>query len=326
MRAAAPHRRRAHRQRGAALLTAMIIVTLVATLAASMVWQQWRAVQVESAERAREQAAWILSGALDFARLILREDLRSGKVTALTEPWATPLAEARLSTFLAVDKTNAGDAPEAFLSGHIDDAQARYNLMDLVGQGKVDPLEVETLQRLCLAVGVESGVAQIIATGLLEATAPSTAATTGGGAAATAPLLPRTLAQLSWLGVDAPSLKALRPYVVLLPVATPVNVNTASREVLAAVMNVDLASAERLVQMRQRTPFQNVQAAAAQVATPAPLKANSLDVRSSFFEVHGRLRLADHVLVENSLVQRLPNGQVNVLRRERVASLDAGGA
>jgi general secretion pathway protein K len=40
-------------QRGAALLTAMIIVTLVATLAAAMVWQQWRAVQVEVAERAR---------------------------------------------------------------------------------------------------------------------------------------------------------------------------------------------------------------------------------------------------------------------------------
>ena len=35
-------------QRGAALLTAMIIVTLVATLATSMIWQQWRAVQVES--------------------------------------------------------------------------------------------------------------------------------------------------------------------------------------------------------------------------------------------------------------------------------------
>ena len=323
---AAPHRRRAHRQRGAALLTAMIIVTLVATLAASMVWQQWRAVQVESAERAREQAAWILSGALDFARLILREDLRSGKVTALTEPWATPLAEARLSTFLAVDKANADNAPEAFLSGHIDDAQARYNLTDLVSQGKVDPLELETLERLCLSVGADSGVALRIANGLLEATALSTASPAGAGATATAPLLPRTLAQLSWLGIDAASLKALRPYVVLLPVATPVNVNTASREVLAAaIKGLDLASAERLVQMRQRTPFQTVQTFTAQVAALAPLTAK-LDVRSSFFEVHGRLRLADHVLVENSLVRRLPSGQVNVLRRERVASLDQAGA
>ena len=52
----------------------MIIVALVATLASSMVWQQWRAIQVEAAERARTQSAWVLSGALDWARLILRED------------------------------------------------------------------------------------------------------------------------------------------------------------------------------------------------------------------------------------------------------------
>ena len=77
------------RQRGAALLLAMLILTLVATLAAGMVWQQWRAVQVEAAERARAQSAWILSGALDWARLILREDARtSSGVDHLGEPWA----------------------------------------------------------------------------------------------------------------------------------------------------------------------------------------------------------------------------------------------
>src|SRR5258707_11956420 len=91
-----PRTTRPHRQRGAALLTAMIIVTLVATLAASMVWQQWRAVQVEVAERARLQSSWILSGALDWAKLILREDAKTGGADHLGEPWAVPLAEARL--------------------------------------------------------------------------------------------------------------------------------------------------------------------------------------------------------------------------------------
>ena len=64
-----------HRQRGAALLTAMIIVSLIATLASAMVWQQWRAVQVEIAERGRLQATWVLAGALDWSKLILKEDL-----------------------------------------------------------------------------------------------------------------------------------------------------------------------------------------------------------------------------------------------------------
>ncbi|HVR51394.1 MAG TPA: type II secretion system minor pseudopilin GspK, partial [Pseudorhodoferax sp.] len=42
-----------HTQRGAALLLAMLTVTLVATFAAAALWQQWRAVEVEQAERAR---------------------------------------------------------------------------------------------------------------------------------------------------------------------------------------------------------------------------------------------------------------------------------
>ena len=98
------------RARGAALLTAMIVVTLVATLASAMLWRQWRAVEVEEAERSRSQASWILSGALDWARLILREDRRAGGPDHLAEPWATPLAEARLSTFLAADSSNTADA------------------------------------------------------------------------------------------------------------------------------------------------------------------------------------------------------------------------
>ncbi len=316
---------RPHTQRGAALLTAMIIVTLVATLAAAMVWQQWRAVQVESAERARAQAAWILSGALDFAKLILREDLKSGRPTALTEPWATPLAESRLSTFLAVDKSNADDGPEAFLSGNISDAQGRYNLRNLVvlasgaTPANVLPAELATLERLCTTVGIETGVADRIASGLLAAlTAPTGAA----------PLLPTTVAQLTWLGIDPASVQALQPYVVLLPAATPLNVNTASKEVLAAVLNMDPASAERLVQIGARTPFKDVPSFNTQSALP-PAPAGSappnIDVRSSFFEVRARLRLEERVLVERSTVRRLPNGQVDVLHHERVASLDQVG-
>ena len=38
-------------QSGAALLMAMVIVTLVATLAASMVWQQWRATGLADSGR-----------------------------------------------------------------------------------------------------------------------------------------------------------------------------------------------------------------------------------------------------------------------------------
>jgi general secretion pathway protein K len=303
-----------HRQRGAALLTALIIVTLVATLAASMVWQQWRAVQVEAAERARMQSAWILSGALDWARLILREDARSGRPTALTEPWATPLAEARLSTFLAVDKSNTDDAPDAFLSGSIADEQARYNLANLVdNNGKTLATELEALERLCQTVGVSTDVAARIASGLRDARTPPTQ----GGSS---PLLPRSVAQLTWLGIDAGTIVLLEPYVTLLPVRTPVNVNTASREVLASVVKgMDLATAERLVQMRQRDPFKTLGAVETQVPGLGPLNPQQLAVTSSYFEVRGRLRLEDRMLEQRSLVERRGLDML-VLQREQVST------
>ncbi len=308
-----------HHQRGAALLTAMIIVVLIVTLASSMVWQQWRAVQVEVAERARAQSAWILSGALDWARLILREDAR-GNVDHLGEPWAVPLAEARLSTFLAADSNNTDDGPEAFLSGSITDAQSRYNVTNLVDQAKgiIDPLEFAAFERLCQNLGVDSAVASLVASGLRDALAPAGS----GTATANAPLLPQSVAQLSWLGVDAASLATLAPYIVVLPVATAVNVNTASAEVLVAVVKGnDHATAERLLQVRQRTPFEDLAKFEAQVPSLTPLQAKpQLSVNSSFFEVRGRLRLADRVLEESSLVRRVAGRQVDVLRRERVAS------
>jgi general secretion pathway protein K len=308
------------RERGAALLTAMIIVTLIVTLAASMVWQQWRAVQVETAERARVQSTWILNGALDWARLILREDARSGRPTALTEPWATPLAEARLSTFLAVDKSNTDDAPDAFLSGVITDAQARFNLSNLVSGGKLVPTELAVLDRLCQAVGVSSDVATRIGTGLSDAEGGSPSA------GKDVPLRPRTVAQLAWFGIDADSLQRLEPYVVLLPVRSPINLNTAPREVLAAaIKGLDLATAERLVQTRQRDPFKSLKAAEDLLPGFGPLNTQQLDVRSNFFEVRGRLRLEDRMLEQRSLIERRGLEMV-VLRREQVASREDTGS
>ena len=308
------------KQRGAALLTAMIIVTLVVTLAASMVWQQWRAVQVEAAERARAQSAWILSGALDWARLILREDARNDRPTWLGEPMFTQLAEARLSTFLAADKDNTDDAPDAFLSGQITDAQARYNLRNLVKGSTVQPEEIITLKQLCVTAGVDPEVANTIGTALNAAQVLATANTS-----IDAPLMPQSAAQLTWFGVDAATVERLAPYVVLLPEPTPVNVNTASREVLsAAIKGLDLASAERLVQKRQRAAFKTVSEIEALVPAAGKIDDTKIGTKSSYFEVRGRLRLDDRVLDRVSLVKRV-GIEIVVLQRDLVASRETGG-
>lgn len=305
------------RQRGAALLVAMVIVALLATLAGAMIWQQWRALGVEAAERARAQSAWILSGALDWARLILREDARSGGADHLGEPWAVPLAEARLSTFLAADREHADAAddggPEAFLSGYIEDAQARYNLRNLLDGEKIAAPELEVLGRLCEAAGVSSNVAAQIADGLLKAAQADAGAINAG-----APLMPHDVSQLAWLGIDADALARLAPYVTLLPARTPVNANTAAREVLAAALDgVDLATAERIVQVRQRTPFKGTTELQQLLPPGTTLKPARVGISSRFFEVTGQLRLEQRVLEERSLVER-KGLEIVALRRERV--------
>lgn len=313
----APHRRR---QRGAALLLAMIIVTLVATLAVSMVWQQWRAVQVETAERSRSQSAWILAGALDWAGLILKEDARaSAGVDHLGEPWAVPLAEARLSTFLAADKDNTDDAPDAFLSGSITDAQSRFNLGNLLdAKNEVSPADLQALRQLCENVNVPEGVADLIANGLKNARGP----TGSPGVEADAPLQPRRISQLVWLGVDRQALQRLEPYIALLPTETTVNVNTASREVLASVIpGLNVGDAERLIQYRQRTPFKRQQDVLAQLSGVTQQSMGGVGVSSEYFEVRGRLRLNDRVLEQRSLVERKQR-VITVLSTERINSTD----
>jgi general secretion pathway protein K len=309
------------RQRGAAMLTAMIIVALIATLAASMVWQQWRAVQIEVAERSRMQSSWILSGALDWAKLILKEDAKSGGPDHLGEPWAVPLAEARLSTFLAADKDNTDTGPEAFLSGSITDIQSRYNLRNLVDNtGKIDAVQVNAFKNLLRAINVGEGVADRIADGLRQAIAPM-----ANGGSQNGPLLPREVSQLTWLGIDDDSIKRMKNYVTILPVPTPVNANTASAEaLLAAIPGLDRGTAQRIVQTRQRNPFKSPKDVLDLV--PEAVKANAtatqVNVSSAFFEVRGRLRLADRVLEESSLVER-QGTTIVTLTRQRENSRDS---
>jgi len=322
-------RRRPRRQRGAALLLAMLILTLVATLAAGMVWQQWRGIEVEAAERTRSQGLWLLNGALDWARLILREDRRNGGPDHLGEPWALPLAESRLSTFLAADKNNTvdDDGPEAFLSGRIVDAQSRLNLLNLVhDDGAAAQKDLQALQRLCTALGLPGETAGQIATGLRASGASLDQIdvdTPDGKAQRSAMLLPDHVGQLAWYGVPPPVVAQLAPFVALLPTHTSVNVNTAPAEVLmAAVAGLDRGSAERVIQMRQRKPFATAADISAALPPALTPDATQISFNSDYFEVQGQLRFEQHVLRERSLVFRKGLDMI-VLRRERMGPQDS---
>jgi general secretion pathway protein K len=306
--------------RGAALLAAMLTVTLVATLAAAALWQQWRGVAIETAERSRIESAWILTGALDWSRLILREDGRSGGADHLAEPWATPLAEARLSSFLSSDQTVSDDGQEAFLSGRISDAQARLNVSNLVKTDQtIDPAALAAFAKLFELLGLPADQLATLAENLRLALDPGANPSTTAAA-----LAPQRVEQLVWLGLPRATLEVLKPYITLLPAATPVNLNTASAEVIyACVPKLDLSDAKRLVQQRERAPFRDITEAGKAIGAAFVLVPAQQDVKTSYFEVRGRLRLDQSVLEELSLVRRTGSGaatEVKTLWRERRVS------
>ena len=312
---------RAGRQSGVALLAAMLTVTLVASFAAAALWQQWRSVEVESAERARVQAAWVLTGALDWARLILREDARAGGADHLAEPWAVPLNEARLSSFLAVDKNASDTEREAFLSGQISDLQGRLNVANLIEGKVVSETGLASFSRLFGILGLPPQQLNALASNLLEASQSGTQSTGQSGSPTLAqptpvtpvtpltpltPLMPQRVDQLVWLGLSPASLAVLTPYITLLPTRTPVNINTAKAEVLyASSPDLEMAGARKLVSARERSHFRTLSEANKLIRdTGGPFVEGQHAVASRFFEVRGRLRLDQTVVQERSVLQR----------------------
>ncbi len=304
------------KQRGAALLAAMLTVALVATFAAGALWQQWKSIEVESAERQRTQARWMLTGALDWARVILREDARAGDVNSpadhLAEPWAVPLQEARLSSFLAAlpDSTdNTGDdvklAQQVLLSGQVNDLQGRLNVTNLLQGDRFDDKTLLAFERLFDVLGIPPAQLSLLTQGLLAAQRQSS----------NAPLMPQRVAQLSWLGLSPQALLTLSPHITVLPTRTPVNLNTASVQVLyASVSGLGLTDAQRLVQQRERQHWPTIDVFQKALGRPVSLEGTH-SVSTRYFEVLGRVRMPQTTLQERSWVQR--EGQdLKVLWRE----------
>ena len=324
------HRLAGRQQAGAALLAAMLTVTLVATFAAAALWQQFRSTEVEAAERIRVQSGWLLTGSLDWARLILREDARAGGADHLAEPWAVPLNEARLSSFLAVDKNASVTEREAFLSGQISDMQARLNVANLAEGGAISEPALLAFERLFDLLGLPPEELNTFAAQLLLAT--GTQGAVSGRGIRSAPtqasiLMPNRVEQLVWLGLSPSSLTLLQPFITLLPVPTPVNLNTASAEVIyASTPGVEMADVQRLLAVRERRHFRNLADAGQAIGgEPGRLVEGQQGVTSRFFEVRGQLRLDNVVVQERSLVQR-DGVIVRTLWRDRGAVADRPGA
>jgi general secretion pathway protein K len=262
------------RQRGAALIVAMLVVAIAAAAAGSMLERQDLSVRQLEAARDYEQARWLLKGGMHWARSILAEDLRSTRIDHRGELWASglPLTEVERGT----------------LSGEIRDQQGLLNLNNLLRDGRASASDLAALKRMLQAIGLRSELADAIAKGM----------------DGREPLL--DIGELAGRpGIDAAALARLQQYATALPRRTPVNVNTAAPEVLVAIVDgLSLAEALVLAQGMSAAPIRSRDAFHARLRRGLSANLEDVAVESQFFLVRGHARVGKAGVRMQALLQR----------------------
>lgn len=258
------------RERGAAVVSALIIVAIVAALTTSLFQRQTASTRRIENEMARVQARMLLAGGIDWARLVVRDHGKRESTTRGDQIWATPVLDTRIE--------RPGDDRVAVFSGKVQDEQGKYNLTNLANNGVPQPEQEQVLRRLLGALRLPDTLAgriiEIIAASQPPAPAANAPTPAQGGQAP----LPRGIDDVAaLLGLEPAVRGELRRAMTVLPTATNVNVNTAPPEVIAAlVTGLSLSQARAITGERDRGNWFNNSGdfanrlAATGVKTPAP--------------------------------------------------------
>ncbi|SFB76918.1 type II secretion system minor pseudopilin GspK [Massilia yuzhufengensis] len=307
------------RQRGVAVVTALLLTTLAIAIVASLFWQQQVQVRSMENQRLHLQTKWILRGALDWASLVLRQDAYTSNYTSLDQVWATPLAETRLDQYIERERV-AGETFDASLSGNIIDATSRYNLGNLAKDRMKNPEQVRIFGRLLDNLRVDARLAERVANFVAQGQqAPAVVDPPAGGSTTTGqpqPVPPTAGVPIPLLQPDdllavqgfTPEIMAkLRPFLIVLPgpELTPLNVNTVPAELLSALVpDMSLSEANSLVARRKTAAWREKIAFTSQVSHGDKVEDTAFNVKSDWFIVQSRIRLDRAALNAESLIQR----------------------
>ena len=243
------------RQSGVALITALLIVALLASLAASLTWDNGLDVRRTMTMLYHDEGAQAAYGAESWVLSLLRDDLADSETDHLGEFWAQELPVLPLES----------DSLQGALFGELTDLQGRFNVNNLVdGNGVINEGAVEQFQRLLVVLELDPRLAGVAADWIdsdVEANFPDGAEDpiyTGFVPPYRTPNLPiSTIHELAALdGMDKASFDRLAPHIAALPGGTDINVNTATDAVLRSLdENMSPSQVASLMEQRAEQGF-----------------------------------------------------------------------
>lgn len=289
----------AERQRGAAVLVAMLVVAIAALASSSFMFRsqvEWRRLDNQTR---LDQAQLVLRAAQQWGASVLLEDSLHSSVDHRGEIWATQLPPLEAEGYR--------------VSGSMQDQEGRFNLNNLAANGEVDPQQLAIFVHLLRILHLPENLAAAVADWMDADDIPLDA---GGAESAYYAGLPsphraanRPLVSVNELlrvkGFDRTVLSALRPYVTALPTRTPINVNTASPEVLAAVVDgLSSQDAYSVAAKRDRVYFRNAQDFQQALPEGLTAPADGVTVASQYFLVQARAQSERLVVGNQALYYR----------------------
>lgn len=303
------------RQRGVALITALLVVALATTAAVAMSFQHQIFLRRSANILDGDQALMYVLGAEDYARVVLARDREESNIDYLDEPWAFQLP--------------ALPIPGGQVIARLEDMDRRFNINNLAsadGQ-RPDPVWIARFTRLLEALQIDLAIIQPIVDWIDSNLQPELP----GGAEDDyyTRLDPpyrtanRPMAHISELrlvkGVTPQVYAALLPYVAALPPGSTINVNTALPEVLASLSSMlSVSQAESIANRRISAPFDSVaQFKTSDVLTGlTDVSTTGLAVSSEYFTLRALAELGEGRVPLNSLLLRQGPGIITVLARD----------
>lgn len=239
-----------NKQAGIAVVSAMLLAALVVSIAVAMVYQQQRFINRLENHFSATQARWMGEASIHWSRAILAEDAKGGNVDHLKENWAIRLP--------------ATPFEGGTVRGFITDQQQYCNFNNLLQDNAAN---TDFFKRLLSLVGSNPDSVEALKDWIdadADITYPNGAESEHyltqpvPYRAGNQPLI--EIGNLSRVqGFTDESIAKLKQYCTVLPEPTPVNVNTASLELLGLMLpELSQFELQSIVAARNLRPFENI--------------------------------------------------------------------